>query len=125
MRKLLLALALAGAFVVPASAQNAGTPVPNFQPNFGRGQTLSVTTSSVSATTFTTNDVTNTDLYVYNAGAGIAYARWGNGAQTATASDVPLPPGSVQVFYKGTATDFAAISASGTNSVLIITGKGR
>lgn len=124
MKRILLALALAGAFVVPAAAQTSGTQ-PNFQPSFGNGRTVTATTSSVSATAFTGIDIANTEIYVFNSGTGIAFARWGVGAQTATTADVPLPPGSVQVFNKGSADNFAAISATGSNAVLIITGRGR
>lgn len=125
MNRLLWALAFAGALsAAPVAAQNAGTQ-PNFQPAFGRGQTVTAATTSTAATAFTGIDVANTELYVFNSGTGIAFARWGVGAQTATTADVPLPPGSVQVFNKGSADNFAAISAAGTNAVLIITGKGR
>lgn len=101
----------------------------NFYPDFGALKTLNATTSSssvnwVAGTPANSNAPFSPDLYVYNAGAGLAFIRWGVGAQTALVTDIPIPPGTVQVFSKFNADTVAAICASGTATVYVITGQG-
>jgi hypothetical protein len=135
MKRLLLAAALAAFSCLPAFAQGV-SPVQlgygNFTPNFGATQTLSCTTTSSSVTLANGQDTLNSELMLYSAGTGLAFMRWGNGAQTAVATDVPIPSGTVQVFAKpsirpgqaGTQA-VACITGTGTATVYVVTGFGR
>jgi hypothetical protein len=103
----------------------------NFQPINGAGVALATSTTSAS-TTFTagtpagTNTIINaSEVYLYNSGTVIVFCRWGTGAQTATATDVPLPAGTVQVFFKGTADTVACLASSTTSTVYVMPGNGR
>jgi hypothetical protein len=102
----------------------------NFSPINGAGAALSATTTSAS-TTFTagtpagTNTVQATDLMIYNSGAVPGFCRWGVGAQTAVTADVPIPPGTVQVFFKGTSDTVACVLGSGTATIYVMPGNGR
>jgi hypothetical protein len=70
---------------------------------------------------------------IYNAGTGLAFCRWGQGAQTALTTDVPVPSGTVQIFTKfrsetgGVATNqaVACITGVGTATIYVVTGFGR
>ncbi len=131
MRRIVLA-GLAVALSLPALAQQGPGGPGNFTPNFGATQIISATTGS-SAVTFAADGVDatrNSELMIYNAGTGLAFCRWGNGNQTALATDVPIPSGTVQVFYKnkaptGTTQQVACITTTGTASVYVLTGQGR
>jgi hypothetical protein len=103
----------------------------NFSPINGAGQALSATTTSASVT-FTpgtpagTNTVLNaTDVMIYSPGTTLGFCRWGVGAQTATSADVPIPPGTVQAFFKGVADTVACIMSSGTATIQVMPGNGR
>ena len=52
------------------------------------------------------------NVRIYNAGPNAAFVRWGVGAQTAVATDMPIAAGEIEVFYKGQADTFAAICAA-------------
>jgi hypothetical protein len=121
MKKLLvlLGLLLAG----PAFAQSTGQ-YGNFAPDFGAGTTISATTASASVT-LTGQAVNDGDLLIYSPGTTLAFCKWGVGAQTATNAGVPIPPGTVQTFYKGNADTVACIMASGTATIQIMPGYGR
>jgi hypothetical protein len=67
---------------------------------------------------------TDRDMRVYNAGTTIAFIRWGIGAQTAVATDVAVPPGTVHTFNKGNADTVAVIMASATANIYVSTGFG-
>jgi len=95
--------------------------VSNFTPNLGNGQAISATTSSA----FVSIEPTQPEVYLFNDGTVTVFARWGVGAQTATSADFPIPAGSAQVIYKHNADTIAAISASGTSTVRVITGFGQ
>lgn len=100
------------------------TQTNNFNPAFGKQQAISATTSS-SSVTLTEPGITGcAALCLYNAGSVIAFARWGVGAQTATTSDMPLPPGTLQVFNKYDADTVAAITSSGSATVYVMPGQG-
>jgi hypothetical protein len=103
----------------------------NFQPINGAGVALATSTTSAS-TTFTagtpsgTNTIVNaTDIMLYNSGTVVVFCRWGVGAQTSVATDVPLPPGTVQVFYKGNSDTVACLASSTTATVYVMPGNGR
>lgn len=111
------------------------TNVP-FQPTLGTTKTLSATSSS-SSVTFAAVDVSSTPtpafsgpsggrsiIRVYNAGPGVAFCRWGTGAQTAVLGDMPVFPGVVELFSKAGSDDtFAAITAT-TATIYTTCGEG-
>jgi hypothetical protein len=113
----------------PAAAQVV-SGFGNFTPINGAGVALSATTTSAS-TTFVagtpagTNTVQATDVMIYNSGTTLGFCRWGVGAQTAVAADVPIPAGTVQVFFKATADTVACIMSSGTATIYVMPGNGR
>ena len=63
---------------------------------------------------------------VYNAGAAVAYIKFGNSAVTAAlATGLPVAPGSVELFsIAPNTTHMAAIVASGTGVVFVTPGGG-
>lgn len=87
-----------------------------FQPDVGSTVTLAVTTASASASM----PLQSESFYLYNAGSGLAFVRWGKGAQTATVNDLPIPSGSIQTFGKEGCDTFAAICATGGTATLYI-----
>jgi hypothetical protein len=137
MKKLALGLLLSFGGLSAALAQglNRIDAYGNFIPNFGATQTMAVTAAS-SSVTLTANDTQNTDLNLYNSGASLVFCRWGNGAQTATLADMPIPVGSSRTFSKfllspaGVATATTQVVAciavaAGTATVYVTTGVGR
>jgi hypothetical protein len=93
----------------------------NFRPHgVGSTQVMSVTAASSSITISAGAPA----LYVYNAGTGLAFIRWTQGASNAVATDLPLPPGTVQVFSKGPEDTFSAICPGGTATVYVTPGAG-
>lgn len=103
----------------------ANTP---FRPSVGTTKTLAATAVSASVT-FDAKDAGTVAgksvIRVYNAGTGLAFGRWGTGAQTALATDMPLVPGVVEVFCKANTDDtFAAICPGGTSTIYVSCGEG-
>jgi hypothetical protein len=133
MRKLALGLLLSLGGLPAALAQTVTNGYGNFAPNFGATQIINATTTSSSVTFSTTTDLRNSELMIYNAGTGLAFCRWGQGAQTAVTTDVPIPSGTVQIFTKfrsetggvGTNQAVACITGVGTATVYAVTGFGR
>lgn len=126
MKRILLALAIAGAlFAVPVTAQTVNG-YGNFNPHLAGGFAISATTSS-SSVTFSQIGINNTEVYIFNSGTTNAFAVWGVGAQTATSTgtgSIVLPPGSVQVFNKQHADTIAVIMGSGTGTIYVMSGQG-
>jgi hypothetical protein len=128
--RLFKALLLSLLLVAPPALAQVITGFGNFTPINGAGVALATSTTSAS-TTFTagtpagTNTVQATDVMLYNSGAVIVFCRWGVGAQTAVATDVPLPPGTVQVFFKATSDTVACLASSTTSTVYVMPGNGR
>lgn len=125
-----LALVLTAGLAAAQGINFSGTQG-NFQPINGAGVALATSTTSAS-TTFTagtpsgTNTVLNaSDVMLYNSGTVIVFCRWGTGAQTAVAADIPLPPGTVQVFFKGASDTVACLASSTTATVYVMPGNGR
>ena len=98
--------------------------------------TLSVTSSSSNVNLPSTASPTNTTnagpvggntvLRIANTGTGLAFVRWGVGAQTAVTTDMPILPGTVEVFGMGlTANNVAAITATGSTTLYITCGDGQ
>lgn len=61
---------------------------------------------------------------IYNAAAAVAYVRFTVGGSTAVATDVPIPPGAVEVFGVGYADTVSVLLASGTGNVYVTSGEG-
>ena len=79
---------------------------------------LSPIVSSVSATIPTGT----TALRIYNSGPSPVFVRWGSGAQTATANDLPIASGATEMFGKATANDTVAAISTGMAAVYISAG---
>jgi hypothetical protein len=94
--------------------------VSNFSPNLGNGQAIAASITSASVAV----EPTHPEVYIFNDGAVTAFVRWGVGAQTATSADYPIPANAVRVLYKHNADTVAALTASGTSNVRVITGFG-
>lgn len=92
-----------------------------FSPN---SPTLRVAATATSAGGAISQD--SNQLRIYNLGPNKVFVRWGSGAQTALTTDLPIPPGGVEVFTVGTGrTNVAAIcDASETATVFFTTGEG-
>lgn len=102
----------------------------------GATVTVSATTSSsdealpataVGSSTTNAGTIGGADvLRFYNAGTAIAFVRWGVGAQTAVTTDMPVAPGTIEVFSKAYEADtVAAITAAGTATVYVTAGRGQ
>lgn len=92
-----------------------------FTPSTGAGVSISATTTSASATV----SAAQRDVRIVNAGTAAVFVRFGTGTATATTSDMYMPAGAIEVFDKGTNDKVAAITASGTATVYIVTGEGQ
>jgi hypothetical protein len=97
MKKLALGLLLSfgGLSAALAQGSNRIDAYGNFIPNMGGTQTIAATTTSASVT-LTATDLQNTDLNLFNLGTGLVFCRWGNGAQTAVLTDMPVPVGAIE-----------------------------
>lgn len=84
---------------------------------------IAATAASGSATLVAVGVAAN-QLRICNTGATIVFIRWGVGAQTAVATDMPILPGTVEVFNKGRADTIAAICPGGTTTLYITAGEG-
>jgi hypothetical protein len=128
MKRWFLALAFAGAFgAAPVAAQQIVNGAGQFSPYLAGGVGIAASVTSAS-TTLNAIGIANTELYVYNAATTVAFVTWGVGAQTATSTGtgaIAIPPGGTRVFEKGNADTIAAILASGTGTVYVMTGLGR
>ena len=61
------------------------------------------------------------NLRVYNAGPNTAFVRFGSGAQTAVASDTPIPAGLVENFFVEDSDNVAAICAATQTALVYFT----
>lgn len=117
-RAALVALALA----VPASAiaQSAFTPFTS-TPNVG----TAATTTSTTALTLPSPTPRRMQLRVFNNCATAPFIAWGTSGITAATTNMPLGPGSIELFTvpEGT-THVAQITASGTCSIYYSPGQG-
>ncbi len=85
-----------------------------------QGATVSISATSVNAQgTLTFNSA---QARIANTGTNVAFVRWGATAQTATTADMPILPGTVEVFSKDPShLNFAAICASGETATVRVT----
>jgi hypothetical protein len=89
----------------------------------GLTQTIAGTVASASIT-LTAVGVNNPHALISNEGTTTAFIRFGIGAQTATAADVPLLGGNQVVLNIGGANTVAAIMATGTANIYVTPGYG-
>ena len=84
-------------------------------------------TVNIAATTSTGNVTLGIGavVRVYNAGTVPVFIKFGIAGVTAATTDMPIPPGIVEVFTEPSgATTVAAITASGTATVYFTSGQG-
>ena len=115
------------AMAAPAEAQQAGcvnntpcTQTNSFQPTGAKS--LAVTNASASTALPTTGG--NLTLFVTNIGTAVAYVALGGVSVVATTSSPPIQPGQAVAFGQGANSYIAAITASGTASLLLQSGTG-
>ena len=109
-----------------------------FGPNFSKTKSISATSTSASVTLDAT-DVNytptwpnacptggHTAIRIVNAGPNTVFIRYGVGAQTAVATDMPVLAGTVELFCKAGAADTVAAicAATQTATVYITCGEG-
>jgi hypothetical protein len=86
------------------------------------------TTTSIAATATSASATVNgyaKSVRLYNKGPNTAFVKFGVGATTATASDMPLPAGAIETFSKDRADTIAAIcAATETATVYVTSGEG-
>ncbi|MEI8394911.1 MAG: hypothetical protein WCF85_09265 [Rhodospirillaceae bacterium] len=63
-----------------------------------------------------------TALRIYNSGPTTVFVRWGTGAQTATANDLPIASGASEMFGKASANDTVAAISTGMATVYVSAG---
>lgn len=66
----------------------------------------------------------NMTVRVYNGTNVVVFIKFGTSAVTAALTDLPIPPGGVEVFSVGAATHIAGITASGTGTLYATPGMG-
>ena len=96
--------------------------VPNpFTPIIGGTQSVSV--SAVSARVAISTG--GTQVRIANAGSAVAFVRWGTGNQTAVVTDMPIFPGTIELFNKTWENNsFAAITTASTTVLYVTVGNG-
>lgn len=93
----------------------------SFQPAYTQGTSISVTTTSASATIAAGNSA----LYLLNTGSTLCYVRLSGAAAAATTAGFPVPPNIPIVIGKGVDDVIvSAITASSTTTLLVIPGDG-
>lgn len=87
---------------------------------------IAVTTTSGSALLGVPDTKAGCSIRVASAAGGqIAFIRFGSGAPTAVATDMPILPGTVEIFTVGPAiTHVAAITATATATLYFTPGQG-
>lgn len=91
-----------------------------FQPMPGKSTSIAATTTTASASV----PAEAPSLRVFNAGPATIFIRWGVGTQTALTTDMAIPAGVVEVFYKRVADTVAAITSAGASTVYLTPGTG-
>ncbi|MEI7837071.1 MAG: hypothetical protein WCK05_11780, partial [Planctomycetota bacterium] len=106
-------LLVAGTLKVDGSAVTQPVSPKQFSPT--STVKLSPIITSVSATVPTGT----TALRIYNSGPSPVFVRWGTGAQTATANDLPIASGACETFGKASANDTVAAISTGMATVYV------
>ena len=109
-------LLVAGTLKVDGSAVTQPVSPKQFSPT--STVKLSPIISSVSATIPTGT----TALRIYNSGPTTVFVRWGTGAQTATANDLPIASGATEMFGKASSNDTVAAISTGMATVYVSAG---
>ena len=109
-------LLVAGTLKVDGSAVTQPVSPKQFAPT--STVKLSAILTSVSATVPTGT----TALRIYNSGPSPVFLRWGTGAQTATANDLPIASGATEMFGKAGAADTVAAISTGMATVYVSAG---
>lgn len=86
-------------------------------------KTISATTTS-SSQTFSATGAAATQVRVYNAGSVTAFIRWSLTSATAVTTDMPIAPGTIELFNKGLNDTVAAITAAGAATLYVTAGEG-
>ena len=107
---------LAGTLKIDGSAVTQPVSPKQFSPT--STVKLSPIISSVSATIPTGT----TALRIYNSGPTTVFVRWGTGAQTATANDLPIASGATEMFGKASSNDTVAAISTGMATVYVSAG---
>lgn len=66
----------------------------------------------------------NTHVQVCNAGASLAFIRFGDATVVSNAAQIPLPAGAIIVFDAASATHLSAVTAAGATTLYATCGKG-
>jgi hypothetical protein len=66
----------------------------------------------------------NMSVRVYNATSVVVFVKFGTSAVTAATTDMPIPPGGVEIFAVSAATYIAGITAAGTGTLYATPGMG-
>lgn len=69
-------------------------------------------------------DVNSSVVRVYNPSATLGYIQFGDANVQADNAKMPIPPGDIELFTKGTAAWVAGICDSGTANLLFTVGEG-
>ena len=92
-----------------------------FQPTYGSGSIVSAAAASANRAI----DAQAKQVACTNQSANPIYVRVGNGAQTATTADYPVPPNSQVIISKGDGdNNIAYIAPAGASNLHIMTGEG-
>jgi hypothetical protein len=93
-----------------------------FAPDWESGtQTLAATTSSGTRVAVPTRNGT---IRLFNAGTTTVFIKAGGATVAATTSDLPIPPGVIEVISKGGATHISGITNSDSATVYVTPGEG-
>ncbi len=109
-------LLVAGTLKVDGSAVTQPVSPKQFAPTSTVKLSAILTSVSASIPTGTTA------LRIYNSGPSPVFIRWGTGAQTATANDLPLASGATEMFGKSSANDTVAAISTGMATVYVSAG---
>jgi len=99
----------------------------NVQPfSIGTGNTVQLACTGTSASvTLSSAGAANNGLRVYNSGTVTAFIRATSGASTASVStDMPIPPGIVEILSKGQADTITGITNGGSATLYLTPGEG-
>jgi hypothetical protein len=88
------------------------------------GQSFAVTGASSALAFPTEAGRYSCDVMIYNPGPAAVYVRAGDANVVATSASMVIPAGVKEVFGKATASHLAAMTASGSQTILVYLGEG-